>query len=124
MCVYCLVFAVMDILYKEFGRRLREVREAAHLSQDAVAKRVGLSRTSVTNIEIGRQHVALHMLYRFASAVGAQPSDLLPKQLPQAANDIVEPQLLRKAGVPEGGLELEWVNRVVTGTKTKVEKHK
>lgn len=114
----------MDVIYKEFGRRLREARETAQLSQDAVARRVGLSRTSVTNIELGRQRVALHMFYRFASALGAQPSELLPKQLPQTANDIVEPQLLRKAGVPEGGRELEWVKRVVTGTKTKVEKHK
>lgn len=114
----------MDFLYKEFGQRLREAREAAHLSQDAVARRVGLSRTSITNIERGRQHVALHMLYRFASAVGAQPSELLPLQLMSTASDIVDPHLLRKAGVPEGGRELEWVNRVVTGTKTKAEKRK
>jgi len=114
----------MDVLYKEFGRRLREAREAARLSQDAVAKRVGLSRTSITNIERGRQHVALHMLYRFASAVGAQPTELLPSQLSPQSNDVVDPDILRKAGVPEGGRELEWVRRVVTGTKTKAEKRK
>lgn len=114
----------MDVLYIEFGRRLREAREASHLSQDAVAKRVGLSRTSITNIERGRQHVSLHMLYRFASAVGTQPSELLPRQLASGANDIVEPHVLRKAGVPEGAREIEWVKRIVTATKTKTEKHK
>ncbi|MFL9873837.1 helix-turn-helix domain-containing protein [Paraburkholderia megapolitana] len=68
----------MDKFYKEFGRTLRERRIKANLTQDDVASRVGLGRTSVTNIEKGRQQVSLHMLYQLADAVDAEPASLLP----------------------------------------------
>ena len=44
-----------DEFYAEVGRRVRMAREAAGLTQDALADQVELSRTSVTNIEKGRQ---------------------------------------------------------------------
>jgi transcriptional regulator with XRE-family HTH domain len=69
----------MDGLYRQFGRRLRELREAAGLTQGEVADRVKLKRTSITNIERGRQHIALHQLFLLAAAVGKDPSDLLPE---------------------------------------------
>ena len=67
-------------VYVEFGRNVRRFREREGfgLSQDALSKRVGLSRTSVTNIEKGRQQVPLHALYAFADALGVEPSELLP----------------------------------------------
>jgi transcriptional regulator with XRE-family HTH domain len=48
------------------------------MSQDAFAKAVGLSRTSITNIERGRQPVSLHTLYSMADILGVEPADLLP----------------------------------------------
>lgn len=68
----------MDGLYKEFGKKFRKARGEADLTQAQVAKRVGLSRTSVTNIERGTQHISLHQLFLLASAVGSEPADLLP----------------------------------------------
>jgi transcriptional regulator with XRE-family HTH domain len=70
--------ASVDALYRAFGRALRNAREDAELTQKEVADRVGLSRTSITNIERGSQHVALHQLFLLASAVGVKPTDLLP----------------------------------------------
>jgi transcriptional regulator with XRE-family HTH domain len=72
----------MDGLYKQFGKQLRDLRRAAGLTQDQVAERVKLKRTSITNIERGRQHIALHQLYLLANAVGKAPSDLLPDAEP------------------------------------------
>jgi transcriptional regulator with XRE-family HTH domain len=69
----------MDLLYKEFGRLLRKSRKEAQLTQGEVAERVGLSRTSITNIERGRQHVLLHQLFLLAAAVGVDPTELLPQ---------------------------------------------
>jgi transcriptional regulator with XRE-family HTH domain len=69
----------MDLLYKEFGRLLRKARKNAALTQGEVAERVGLSRTSITNIEKGRQHFLLHHLFLLASAVGVHPTELLPQ---------------------------------------------
>jgi transcriptional regulator with XRE-family HTH domain len=68
----------MDGLYEQFGRHLRKARKTAGLTQEQVAERVKLTRTSITNIERGRQHIVLHQLFLLASAVGVSPQDLLP----------------------------------------------
>jgi transcriptional regulator with XRE-family HTH domain len=72
------ILRVVDGLYRQFGRHFREARKEAGLTQEHVAERVGLTRTSVTNIERGRQHISLHQLYLLAAAVGRQPAELLP----------------------------------------------
>ncbi|MBN9037037.1 MAG: helix-turn-helix transcriptional regulator [Rhizobiales bacterium] len=66
------------------------------MSQDVLATKVGLSRTSITNIERGRQSVLVHQLFSFADALGASPAALLPseasgQQLP--ALELVSPEV-------------------------------
>ena len=72
----------LDDIYRNFGRRLRTARKARHMSQEALAARLRprLSRTSITNIEAGSQHVPLHMLYELAAAVGVRAQSLLPDE--------------------------------------------
>lgn len=70
--------------YVEVGRRVRLARERAGLTQDALAGRVSLSRTSVTNIEKGRQKVLLHTLCNLADALGVTPDVLMPELEPEA----------------------------------------
>ena len=72
--------ASRDLLYQEFGILLASARRRSHLSQAQLGARMGLSRTSVTNIECGRQPVQLHQLYLFASALKTDLSKLLPKE--------------------------------------------
>jgi transcriptional regulator with XRE-family HTH domain len=48
------------------GRRLRVARENAGLSQEAVAKRLGLQRPAVSEIEAGRRRVAAHELAKMS----------------------------------------------------------
>jgi transcriptional regulator with XRE-family HTH domain len=57
-------------------RRHREQRSG--MTQEKLAQIVGLSRTSITNIEKGRQHIALHQLYAIAEALRVRPDALLP----------------------------------------------
>jgi transcriptional regulator with XRE-family HTH domain len=67
--------------YKEVGLRIRQARKKAdNLTQEALAVSVGLTRTSLTNIEKGRQKVLLHTFTEIASALGIDPLDLLPKK--------------------------------------------
>jgi Predicted transcriptional regulators len=61
--------------YEDFGERIRRARGS--MSQRALGARVGLSRGSISNIEAGRQHVPLHLLPRFARALGLKPEDLI-----------------------------------------------
>jgi transcriptional regulator with XRE-family HTH domain len=69
-----------ELLLREFGILLAGERRRKHLSQAQFAARVGLSRTSVTNIERGRQAVQLYQLYTFASALQVDVVRLLPKE--------------------------------------------
>jgi transcriptional regulator with XRE-family HTH domain len=67
-----------DEICKRFGKLLAGRRTESGMSQQAFAKAVGLSRTSITNIERGRQPISLHTLYFMADILGVEPSDLLP----------------------------------------------
>jgi transcriptional regulator with XRE-family HTH domain len=66
------------LFYAEVGRRVRQARERVGLTQEDLAARVSLSRTSVTNIEKGRQKLLLHTLYGLAAALQVSPVALLP----------------------------------------------
>jgi transcriptional regulator with XRE-family HTH domain len=70
----------VSYFYAEFGAKLKLAREKAGLTQKELAERVKLPRTSVTNIEHGRQRIALHQLVQLASALGTEPMELLPDE--------------------------------------------
>lgn len=59
------------------GLRIRIIREALDMNQDELAKKVGLTRASVANIETGRQRLLLHTVEQFAKAFGTTPKNLL-----------------------------------------------
>jgi transcriptional regulator with XRE-family HTH domain len=61
------------------GKRIREARERAGVKQDQLAQAVGLSRTSITNIERGRQGVQAYLLTRIADVLGQHAAELLPR---------------------------------------------
>ena len=75
----------VEELAVEFGRRLRHLRDEADLTQEALATASGLSRTSIVNIECGRQGVSLATLYGLARALGCEPQTLLPETDPPLA---------------------------------------
>lgn len=64
--------------YLEFGAAVRRARTDYGLSQDALASRVSLTRSSIANLESGRQRPPLHLLIDLARALHVTPSDLLP----------------------------------------------
>lgn len=66
-----------DRLYKELGRRLRDYRKG-RFTQEALADKIGLERTSITNIERGAQKVPLHTLYRICNALSIDVRAVLP----------------------------------------------
>jgi DNA-binding XRE family transcriptional regulator len=69
----------IDSLYEAFGKLVRINRERhPDMTQEKLGSLVGLSRTSIVNIEKGRQHIALHQLFVFAAALKVRPEALLP----------------------------------------------
>lgn len=52
--------------YLSLGRAIKARREALNLTQSALAAQMGLSRTSITNIERGRQRLLIDQFCRIA----------------------------------------------------------
>src|SRR5207249_352007 len=71
-----------ELLYRLVGEKVRAARErlSPKRSQAKLAQALGLSRTSLVNIECGRQRAPLHVLWRIAEALGIELADLLPRQ--------------------------------------------
>ena len=65
-------------IYSHIGRDLRKHREQKRLSQARLAEAAGLLRTSLVNIEAGRQRLPLHALYALCQALEIEPADVLP----------------------------------------------
>jgi len=64
--------------YRELGRRIAAKRRGQNKTQEQLAEAVGLSRTSLTNIEKGGQRILAHTVYEIAFELGTDLSDLLP----------------------------------------------
>lgn len=60
-----------------FGQRLRQLRVARGLSQEALAEAARLDRTYVSSCERGKRNVSLENIHRFAAALGVKPEELL-----------------------------------------------
>jgi len=67
--------------------RLANERRRRGWSQAQFAAKVSLSRTSITNIECGRQPIQIHQLFLFAAILQVEPGNLLPK-LPAPAQSV------------------------------------
>lgn len=52
------------------GKRLREMRDAAKLTQPALAERIGASVSTVSALELGAFRVRLSTLQKYAEACG------------------------------------------------------
>lgn len=64
--------------YRELGDNIRQSRLRQGLSQEVLAKLVGLTRTSLTNIESGRQHPPLFTFCEIAEHLKVEVAELLP----------------------------------------------
>ena len=72
--------AVLDhqLLNKQIGSRIKQLRTSHGITQTELAKRVSLSRTSIANIEAGQQCPPLPVLYSICHELGEEPNVLLP----------------------------------------------
>src|ERR1700684_4591763 len=77
----------LEIFYRQLGTNIRECRNRLNLSQDALGKLIGMTRTSLTNIESGRQHPPLHTFCEIAEQLKVDVLELLPRPLVVAEPD-------------------------------------
>lgn len=65
-------------LYVEVGARIRSTRKQHGWSQDELAHSVRLTRSSIANIEAGRQRAPAHVVVLIAHALDVSVETLLP----------------------------------------------
>lgn len=63
---------------QELGRRIRDARLEAGLTQEQLAARVRMSRSSVANIELGDQAPPAYRLALIAQALSTEPGEFMP----------------------------------------------
>lgn len=67
----------IETCHQAVGLRIKMTREFLSITQEELAKKVGISRGSLANIEVGRQRLLLHNIEEFAKALGVSPKHLL-----------------------------------------------
>lgn len=67
---------VSDLFLATFGATVRRLRESRGMTQAELAERVGLGRTSMTNLERGNQNPPLSLLPRLARGLGVAMREL------------------------------------------------
>lgn len=71
----------MLTIYVTIGRNLRLHRQKLGLSQIDLANRCEMTKASISQIESGKQRIAIENLYRVASVLKCSVYDLLPPDL-------------------------------------------
>jgi transcriptional regulator with XRE-family HTH domain len=62
---------------RDFGAKLRQAREGAGLTQEALADLSGISRTAISPLERGQHMPRLDTLIKLAGALGTEPCELI-----------------------------------------------
>jgi transcriptional regulator with XRE-family HTH domain len=65
-------------LYVEIGSRVRRARKEHDWNQLELADAVHLTRSSIANLEAGRQRPPIHVIWLIAHALGVTVDKLLP----------------------------------------------
>jgi transcriptional regulator with XRE-family HTH domain len=70
----------LDVFYQKVGENIRARRKERGLSQEGLAKAIGLKRPSMSNIEKGRQNILLHTFCEIADTLNTSTNALLPER--------------------------------------------
>jgi transcriptional regulator with XRE-family HTH domain len=91
--------------YKYVGERVRSARIGAGISQAVLAGQVGLTRSSVANLEAARQRTPLHHFVLICRALNADVNDFIPHD-PEYHKSLISPKVqIELANSPETAKE-------------------
>lgn len=67
-----------DFIYKVIGDKIKSKREELKMSQLELSENLNISRSSISNIEVGRHQVPLYILYEISQVMGIDIKELIP----------------------------------------------
>ncbi len=101
----CAILPTMDkmdtiggSIYKLVGERIKKRRIELEMTQEDLAKCIGILRTSVANIESGRQRAPLNILYKICGILKIEPNNLMPTMNEVSASTVVS--TMKDGGLP------------------------
>lgn len=107
--------------YYAIGQRIRKIRKAHKLSQEALAEMIGISVTHMSHIETGNTKLSLPVLVDLASVLEVRTDELLydnsPIERNSSINSIV--QLLDSCTTKQ----IKVIEDVIKATKISLDKH-
>lgn len=68
----------INTLYEAIGSRIQHIRKKKNITQEELAKKVDLARTSIVHIERGHQRLTIERLYKISNALDVSVHDILP----------------------------------------------
>ena len=72
------------VLYSTLGDIIKKHRSQKGLTQAELARKVGLPRTGIANVEAGRQRLYLHTLINIANALGINICSVIDQLKPRS----------------------------------------
>lgn len=82
-------------LYQLLGENIKAYRIQRQLTQEQLANEIELTRTSVVNIEQGRQHPPLHLLLEIAKALKVTLEALIPTEASLLTGSVLDADNLK-----------------------------
>lgn len=82
-------------LYKLLGENVRKYRSQLGLTQEQLADKIELTRTSVVNIERGKQNTPLHLLLTMAEVFNITLETLIPNKSDYQSNAQIDDQTFK-----------------------------
>jgi len=75
--------ALPSSLSKALGSRVRGLRVALGLSQERLARKLGMDRGDLSRLEAGKANPTMARVAHLAAALGCEPSDLMRASAPR-----------------------------------------
>lgn len=75
-----------EIFYKKLGTLIQRKRNVAGMNQEQLSLKLGIKRTSLTNIESGKQTIPAHLLYKLSNIFQSPIEELFPEHLDQGSD--------------------------------------
>ncbi len=75
----------MSRFHEAIARAIRSARESRSMSQQELARRLGVSRATIANLENERQSISLDFFIQLSTVVDIHPCDLLTSDIVEAA---------------------------------------
>jgi transcriptional regulator with XRE-family HTH domain len=100
----------MDNIYKKIGKRIKELREKAGLSQREVAIKIGIKRPTISQIENGERKISAEEILEFSNLFNVTPNNMLELEeelevVLEKKKDIGEAKPKERINVPQKNLK-------------------